>query len=245
MSRRKPNKSPTGKSEATPLRALTVFTSLPPDHKTFRVTDDASAPHLQAREFAVVDMTDRELQHGELYLQQSQGGERRRSIVQIKTDYLTIRKNCAAERVWWICCLRGFHRTSETTLDGIPVFHGMSDGPYVAESLQPTLIGRVVGVASSPLGQLLDPAAGWENEKAGNEAFDAKEYLDVLVATGHRPYVMHGRGGKLIYGEMMPEACLTAAGNKLVNQAREKFCEASTAIERVKAECLRRGMVDG
>jgi hypothetical protein len=44
------------------LRALTFYESLPPHHKTFRVRDDASTPHLKPGEFAVIDTRDTELQ---------------------------------------------------------------------------------------------------------------------------------------------------------------------------------------
>jgi hypothetical protein len=74
-------------------------------------------------------------------------------------------------------------------MGGIPVFAGLSNGPYRTEHLESKLIGRVVGVASSPLGELLAPAAGWENEEAGNAAFDPAEYLDTLLAADFEPHV--------------------------------------------------------
>lgn len=58
------------------------------------------------------------------------------------------------------------------------MFAGLSDGPYQTEYLRSKLIGRVVGVASSPLGGLLEPSAGWLNEAAGNAAFDPAEYIE-------------------------------------------------------------------
>jgi hypothetical protein len=64
------------------FRALTTFQSLDPQHKTFLVREDGSAPHLFVGEYAVIDTTDRELQHGELYIVHSQSGERHRRIVQ-------------------------------------------------------------------------------------------------------------------------------------------------------------------
>jgi hypothetical protein len=44
------------------------FDTLPAGHKTFRITDDGAAPHLNEREYAVVDLIDRELHHGELFV---------------------------------------------------------------------------------------------------------------------------------------------------------------------------------
>jgi hypothetical protein len=47
-------------------------------------------PHLRRGEYAVIDTSDRDLQHGELYLDQSNSGPRRRSIVQAKIDRTAI-----------------------------------------------------------------------------------------------------------------------------------------------------------
>src|SRR5580704_9566386 len=50
------------------LRALTVFDRLPAKHVTFLTSEDGAEPHLCKGEFAVVDTTNREPQHGELYV---------------------------------------------------------------------------------------------------------------------------------------------------------------------------------
>jgi hypothetical protein len=44
---------------------------------------------------------------------------------------------------------------------GIPVFAGMSDGPYNPGHLKKKLLGRVVGYAGAPLGGLLEPSLGF------------------------------------------------------------------------------------
>jgi hypothetical protein len=124
------------------------------------------------------------------------------------------------------------------------MFTGLSDGPYRGHDLQAKMIGRVVGFAHTALGDLLEPVAGWENEAEGNAAFDPAEYLDVMIATGHRPYLMRGRGGHLIYGEVMPERARTDEEHERTLAIRWKWCRASKALERVKAECERRGMVE-
>jgi hypothetical protein len=49
------------------FRALTQFSTLPPGYCTLPIRDDASAPHLNVGEFAVIDTTDCQLQRGELY----------------------------------------------------------------------------------------------------------------------------------------------------------------------------------
>jgi hypothetical protein len=92
-------------------------------------------------------------------------------------------------------------------VQAIPVFAGLSDGPYRTEHLESKLIGRVVGVAPSPLG--LAPAAGWENEEAGNAAFDAAEYIGVLLAADYKPYVFPEQQTRLGLWRAYPERRLT------------------------------------
>ena len=66
--------SPGQQSPAAPfvhqpeLRALMVFPTLPPGHMTFLVPDDRFAPHLRPGKFAVVDLSDRQPERGELFL---------------------------------------------------------------------------------------------------------------------------------------------------------------------------------
>jgi hypothetical protein len=81
----------------SPIRALTVFDSLPP----LLIVDDASAPHLKVSEYAVIDTTDRELQNGELYVIQYESGERRRHVVQIRTGHIDAYPSGRRELVWW------------------------------------------------------------------------------------------------------------------------------------------------
>jgi hypothetical protein len=50
------------------IRALTMYDHVPAGCILHPVTNDDSAPHLRAGEFAIVDTTDTEPQHGELYL---------------------------------------------------------------------------------------------------------------------------------------------------------------------------------
>lgn len=52
----------------TPLRALTMYDHVPGGCILQQVTDDDSAPHLRAGEFAIVDTADTEPQHGEVYV---------------------------------------------------------------------------------------------------------------------------------------------------------------------------------
>ena len=80
------------------------------------IADDASAPHLKAGEYAVIDTTDRELQAGELYIIQCDSGDRRRHVVQIRST----------RSGWWAGDLAGFRQTDEKIF-GLPVFAGVSD----------------------------------------------------------------------------------------------------------------------
>jgi hypothetical protein len=59
-----------------------------------------------------------------------------------------------------VCDLAGF-RQVETMVDlrlgSIPVFIGLSDGPYNPKALRRKLLGRVVGYSETALGDLLEP----------------------------------------------------------------------------------------
>lgn len=236
---------PANQGEAC-YRALTIFEALDPEHKTFLVNDNASAPHLRAGEYAVVDTADRELQNGELYVIQWESGMRRRCIVQIRSDLANITGHGAADSlVWWVGDLRGYRKTAEKLEGSIPVYAGLSDGPYETEGLQPKLLGRIIGVAFASLGALMDPTAGYENEEAGNAAFDPAEYLDVLLAAGYGPAVCCDANGNVqSYSEMMPQRRETKAEQAAVLAVRWKYCRASTALDRVVKECLRRELVE-
>ena len=226
------------------IRALTVFTRLPPGHATFRVGDDGSAPHLNEHEFAVVDITDRGLQHGELFIIQYESGNRRRRIVQVRSNYTQITPTGQKQLVWWTGDLAGFRRVGDCPAGDIPMFAGLSDGPYRAHHLQAKLIGRVVGFAATSLGNQLPAELGWENEATGNADFNPAEYLDVLIATGHRPYLMRGRDGHMMYGESFPDHGQTDEEHARTMEVRWKYARASKALERVKIECERRGLVE-
>jgi hypothetical protein len=141
--------SPRQPAQPGPIRALPIFESLPCGHNTLLVADDASAPHLKAGEFAVIDTLDRELQSGELFVIQYESGDRRRYIVQLRS----------APSGWWAGDLAGYRQTNERIF-GVPVFAGMADGPYTPGQLKKKLIGRVVGYAETALGALLAPCAG-------------------------------------------------------------------------------------
>jgi hypothetical protein len=224
------------------LRALTRFDQLPNHCGTFHVADAGSEPHLHIGEYAVVDVLDTEPQHGELYILQNQGGCRRRWLCCIREDQGVKNGsyrigNDPSVQYWWAGDLRGFRQTSERVAGSIPVFAGLSDGPYSTEHLRSKLVGRVVGYAVVPMVKVIAPEAGYRDEAAGNAAFDPAEYVDTLLRAGYRLAVCGNR-----HMEYLPERRCTAAEEEAVMAVRWKFVEASTAIERVRAECLRRGL---
>jgi hypothetical protein len=129
------------------FRALTPFASLGPEHSVFPVTDDASAPHLRKGEYAVVDATDRDPQRGELYVIQE--GDYPPRIVQVRAGEANIiGPSAAPSLVWWVGDLRGWRRVGGDRVPegNIPLFEGLSDGPYLTQGLRSQLIGRIVGV---------------------------------------------------------------------------------------------------
>jgi len=236
----------TGAERATmPIRALVEFTTLPPGHKTFLVDDSSCRPHMREGEYAVIDLTDRALQHGEAFLIQYQGGRRPRRLVQIKKH---ISRNLAdapePQETWWISDLAGWRQMGTCPDGGIPMFSGLSDGPCFPESLQEMLVGRVVGYAASGLGDVAPNALGWESEEEGNAAFDPCEYLDTLIAGGYRPYAMVIPGKPAAYYETFPTKAPTDEAWDAVMAVRWKWSAASTAHDRVIVECLRRGLVE-
>ncbi|HEX5864526.1 MAG TPA: hypothetical protein VF014_09790 [Casimicrobiaceae bacterium] len=84
-----------------------------------------------------------------------------------------------------------------------------------------------------------------ENEEAANAAFDPVEYVDVLLASGARPAVICDSNGQArYYYEEVPRRRQTEAEEAAELAVRQKYRAASTALDRVKQECIRRGLVD-
>lgn len=222
------------------VRALTAFDQLPDGHAAFWMKDDANAPHINVGEFAVVDTSDRHLQHGELYLMQRDSGRRERSIVQAKIDRsVESDDDCP---LWTTRELRGFRQVGKTD-DGLPLFTGMIDGWYPTEWLEKRLIGRVVGVASGPLGILLEPEGGYVDEHGANAAFDERQYIDIVSAIGCEPHVCNGSDG-WVYFEKMTGRRYDKYSREEELAVRWKETAASTGMDRVIAECVRRGLID-
>jgi hypothetical protein len=135
------------------FRALTRFDRLLPNHASFLIDDDASEPHLRRSEYAIIDKTDRSPTHGELYLIQfSDHG--RKYVKQLKADQVHFANNAEPCLAWWVDDLRGFRPTNEM-VHGVPVFAGLSEGPYEGDEISSIIIGRVVGYSVTSLGSLI------------------------------------------------------------------------------------------
>jgi hypothetical protein len=234
----------------TPIRALGTFDRLEPGHRTFLVDDNRSVPHLRPNEYAVIDTSDRELQHGELYLVQFGTG---RGIFQARSTMLRLGGWTEPGIVWWVRALRGMPtpdqmeviRETAARRGMIPVFDGLSDGPYETDHLQSKLIGRVVGVAFSALDALIRDEPPDESElRRADEAFDPVEYVDLLLSDGRAPFVVPGRiGGYHLCEPPGTPPCLDESGKAAFTRARERYLAAPSSAQRVVHECLRRGFV--
>ena len=122
-------------------RALQVMAQIPEGCTLFPVMDDNSDPHLRLGEIAVVDTTDREPQHGEVYVIQWSSG--RRCITQLIGPGFAGFVSSAKKDHWWTGAL-----TYRQSVPG----HGevrMIDGPRSKSGIRKALIGRVVGILES------------------------------------------------------------------------------------------------
>jgi hypothetical protein len=180
-----------------------------PNYQTFYVRTDGSELDLKHGKYAMIDTTDTEPVHGELFVVQhraaSVGGGSCR-LPRPCPDQLP-----GLQRVFWTGDLRGNRKAG--TVDGLKLFEGLSDGPYQPEDLRGELVGRVVGYAPSPLGNQLAAARGWIDEHAGNAAFDATEYIEVLLAAGYTVRAIVDRDGREFLLELVPDhACRATSG---------------------------------
>lgn len=139
-----------------PLRALTVFDSLPPGYSLRLVSNDDSAPHIRAGEFAVVDPTDTAPQNGEVYIVEWLDGTA--SIRQLISRPFKIPGGGEAIG-WWTRCLNfvpyddALAAARRNAPGAIPFisYRSTIDGPRRAEIIQQSLRGRVVGIFETSL----------------------------------------------------------------------------------------------
>jgi len=133
------------------LRALTMFDHIPAGCILQPVANDDSAPHIRAGEFAVIDTTDTNPQHGEVYLIQWLSG--RTSIVQLMSRPFNHPEQGMLIG-WWTRCLNfipydeALAEAQRRSPGAIPFIshRSMADGPRLADEIQQSLIGRVIGV---------------------------------------------------------------------------------------------------
>lgn len=126
-------------STLAPLRALMLFSDLPPGCILHPITDSRSVPHLRPGEFAIIDMEDREPQHGELFLIAYEcafedSGEVRR-VVQT-----------------WNRCERVLPAGHSMPVEAFRWFAAAYDrsatveGPYKPGGIERALVGRIIGI---------------------------------------------------------------------------------------------------
>jgi len=141
------------------LRALTMYNHVPAGCILQPVTNDDSAPHIRAGEFAVIDTTDTVPQHGEAYLIRWLSG--RTSIVQLMSRPFNHPENGMLIG-WWTRCLnfvpydQALAEARRGSPGAVPFIsrRSMADGPRLADVIQQSLIGRVVGVYEAAQEQL-------------------------------------------------------------------------------------------
>jgi hypothetical protein len=140
-------------------RALMMFDRLPAGCISFMCTDDYSAPHIRPGEFVVVDTSDRQPRHLELYVIQWENG--RRVLCQACDTGRKIIEQ-PAENAWSIGSLRAIRGRAaiEEYLDQesakahatgtIPTLRGLGwgDGWLTASGLSRKLVGCVIGLYS-------------------------------------------------------------------------------------------------
>lgn len=140
------------------LRALFVYDAVPPGCIVHPVTEDDLAPHLRPAEFAIVDTTDRDPIHGELFLVAWMGnpdadGRERRALVQARLQAVSDISGAAYEQPLWSVGSIRRHRSRdeidrllrERRYDEL----GWTNGPYRPGMLEQQIRGRVVGVLAS------------------------------------------------------------------------------------------------
>jgi hypothetical protein len=133
------------------LRALTMYDHIPADCILQPVANDDSVPHIRAGEFAVIDTADTAPQHGEVYLSRWLSG--RTSIVQLMSRPFNNPEQGMLIG-WWTRCLnfvpydQALAEARRRSPGAIPFISHRSvvDGPRVADVIQQSLIGRVIGV---------------------------------------------------------------------------------------------------
>ena len=140
-------------ASALVLRALPTLDALPAGSVTHLVADASAAPHLLPGEFAVIDTTDREPIHGELYVIRyssplTDSGFRDRVIEACRRPYRSPEE--ADGWRWWACpYVRPLSGAElEAWADAGRPFV-LSEGPFKPGAMEAKLVGRVIGVLAA------------------------------------------------------------------------------------------------
>jgi hypothetical protein len=121
-------------------RALELVAQIAEGCMLFPVMDDRSDPHLRRGEIAVVDTTDRDPQHGEVYVIEWSNG--RRAITQLIGPGFSGFSPPEKDH-WWTGAL-----TYRDSVRGMGELR-MIDGPRSKAGIRKALIGRVTGIFES------------------------------------------------------------------------------------------------
>ena len=175
LSRRSITSAPlSATQQEQPLRALEIFTEIPPGCIAFPVKDNSSAPHLKCGEFAVCDTNDREPQHGEVFLVQWCTGGRDIKQVVVRQHRGIDGKDFEG---WWTRKLAASSLTSaqkNAAFDDIQAgkMRGgeasaflslcMADGPQLIEHFRKKLVGRVIGILGATMPAVIAVERGGE-----------------------------------------------------------------------------------
>lgn len=144
-----------GSIATTELRALLVYNTLPAGCIAKPVTDNHLAPHLREGEFAIVDTTDCDPIHGELFFaawagsRNSDGTEKGALCEAYRREHTC---DGAPFSAWSVGSMRS--RLSPETIDRLIKERrydalGWSNGPYREGALEQQIRGRVVGVLAA------------------------------------------------------------------------------------------------
>lgn len=138
------------------LRSLIIYSAYPGEHLLFEVTDDGMSPHVNRGEFVIVDESDREPMHGELFLIQWSNGNRRVVEVGLFPKQDCVRPKGEQRGPWW----NTYWTNTMENFDGSP-WKSLRwfDGPYPEAHLAEKLVGRVVGIYQPDFRASLSTAA--------------------------------------------------------------------------------------
>ncbi|WP_019905679.1 S24 family peptidase [Methylobacterium sp. 77] len=132
------------------LRALLVCDALPAGCIAKPVKDDSLAPHLRPGELAIVDTTDCDPIHGELFFvawtgSQAHDGSEDGDLVQAYRRELNV-----GATAWWVGSMQRPRPSAQAVARALAIgdysTFGWSNGPYRDGILERQIRGRVIGV---------------------------------------------------------------------------------------------------